>query len=209
MFARLSAVRVAVALLAIACVAAVGVRATDAAPIPAPVPVTVRSAIAFDERFSEDWDTAAGSFRVDARIPLDPADVATFDGDTYFDVSAGYFDFDGYLSDDPNWKPGDTSATFTDVGYDGDTQLVMKLKWTPTQLVVRVTAVTGDDIDPIISDDYSMDDSGRIADETEAEIELGNTDIWWDTLPCAGRVATWTVRGDDHSVVRMHGRAAQ
>lgn len=207
MIARTSRVVLPAALLAFVCVATLGGRRTDAAPKPLPVPV--RPVVVFNESYSSNPDTDAGRFVADARIPLDPADVATFDGDTYFDVSIGYFDFDGSLSDDPFWQPGDTTATFTDIGWDGDTQLVLRLRWTPTQLTVHAVAVTGDDIDPIASDDYAYDDSGAIDDATDAEIQFGNADVWWDTVPCAGRVRTWTAKGDDFSVVRTHGRATQ
>lgn len=194
-----------VALVACAVIASSG-GAVHAAGKSAP---PVRSVVQFVETYSEDDANEIGRFVMDARIPLDPADVATFDGDTYFDLSVGYFDFDGSLSDDPSWKPGKTSATFTDVGYDGDTQLVARLSWTPTQLVVHVTATTGDDIDPIASDDYAWDDTGAISDETDAEIEFGNADVSWDTLPIAGRVRTWSVKGSDFTTVRTHGRAVQ
>lgn len=169
----------------------------------------VRSVVQFVETYSEDDDTETGRFTMDARIPLDPADVATFDADTYFDLYVGYFDFDGYLSDDPFWKPGKTSATFTDVGWDGDTQLVARLWWSPTALNVHVVATTGDDIDPICSDDYAWDDTGVVADETDAEIEFGNSDVSWDVLPVAGRVRSWTTKAGDFSTVRTHGRAVQ
>ena len=209
MVAHTSIIRVT-ALAAFACVALLGGRTVAAAPKPASAPVAVRPVISFDESYLETPDTASGRFSVNARIPLDPADVATFAADTSFDVCVGYFDFSGELGDDPHWNPGDTSATLTEQSWDDSgTVLVAKLRWTPTQLIVRVTAMTGDDIDPIVSDDYSMDDTGRIDDETDAEITFGNADVSWDTVPLAGRVATWTAKGDDWSNVRTHGRAAQ
>ena len=203
---------VPVALLALAG-AAHGGKSLTGFGKPAPkAPPPVRPLVAFVESYVSNPDVEAGHFVLDTRIPLDPSDVATFDESTYFDVSVGYFDFGAYLSDDPNWKPGMTTATLTDVGYDGDTQLVARLRWTPTQLFVHVVAATGDDVDPIMSDDYAGDDTGPIADdpdiEPSAEIQLGNADVSFDAVPCAGRVVSWTTKaGDDFSVVKMHGRA--
>ena len=194
---------------ALACAAAFAVPAGAGHAAGKVVAPPVTSIVQFAETYAEDDENESGRFVLDARIPLDPADVATFDADTYFDLYVGYFDFDGYLSDDPFWKPGKTSATFTDVGWDGDVQLVARMKWTPTQLFVHVNAVTGDDVDPIVSDDYAWDDTGAFQDETDAEIEFGETDVSWDVVPLSGRVRTWTVRDSGFSTVRTRGRAAQ
>ncbi len=189
------------------CVALPG-GASRAAPKAPPRPVA--TVIAFDESYRSDPNVDAGRLSIDAKIPLDPADVATFDATTQFDVSVGGFDFGGSLADDPRWVPGRTSATFTDVGVDGNTELVTKLRWTPTQLVVHVVATTGDDVSAVIADGHAGDDTGPVADSTAAEITFGTADVSWNAVACAGRVRTWTSKaGDDYSTVHMRGRAAQ
>jgi hypothetical protein len=203
----MTAIRCSYAILA----SAVGIAAalgTEASARPARAPV--QPVISFSETYAETPNADGGHLVVDAKIPLDPADVATFDASTWFDIDVGYFSLDVQLADDPRWRPGMTTATFTDVGWDGATQLVAKIRWTPRQLIVHIDAITGDDVEPVVCDTYVEDDTSALADATEADIQFGDADIWWDTIPCAGRVVTRTsAYGDVYSNVRMHGRSAR
>jgi hypothetical protein len=197
-----------VALLALGAALPVGV--TSAAPRRVSAPP--RPTVAYVESYYSDPDTDAGRFVIDATIPLPSIDVSAAGGDRYFDISIGDFDFGGYLSDDPNWAPGKTTATLTDVGDAGDVQLVARLRWTSTRLTVRVVAVTGDDIQPIVCDTYAGDETAAINDpdmDPPADIEFGDVDVSWECVRSVGVVRSWTRHDDDFSSVRMHGRAAQ
>jgi hypothetical protein len=168
-----------------------------------------KTLVTFNEIYAVDADSASGKVRVEARIPVDPTVTAAFDASTPFSASLGGFSVSGVLGDDPSYVPGKSSATLTEDALDGSGRVLLaKIRWTDRQMIVRITSVTGGDRAPVIADTYSMEDSGPVYDNRAAQVSVGGVTANWDLMACAGHVYTWSWRGEDFSIVRMHGRAA-
>jgi hypothetical protein len=195
--------------LTLAASLAVAFAVLHGAPADAEAGSRTKTVITFNEIWAEDAGSAKGRVHVEARIPADPAVTEAFDASTPFDVSVGFFGFTGVLGDDPAYVPGATSATLTQEALDGSGRvLTAKIRWTPRQVIVRISGVTGADVSNVLADTYSMEDSGPVWDNLDAQVTVGGVSAAWDPLPCVGRVYTWSWRGEDFSIVRMHGRAA-
>jgi hypothetical protein len=166
--------------------------------------------------FSEIWHTSpavesgdsfglVGRFVVDAKMELDPEDVAAFAGDTWFTISLGNLQFADELGSDPEWTPGATSARLVETGDTGE-QLVAYLDWSSSRLVVHVEADTGDEVASVAAEGYFARDRRRIVDETAGEMSLGASFAGWHTVRYRGAVRAERKLGPGHAAVRIKGR---
>jgi hypothetical protein len=178
-------------------------------------PKPFRPSLTFSEFFRqtpEAWEAGAGGvaghLSLDARIPLDPADVATFDGETWFAIAVGGLEFDEELASDPEWSPGETSARLVARTEEGDEQVVAQLEWTSDRLAVHVEADIGDMVFGVAADEYTGEDPRRIKDETAGEIVFGNSFGGWHTVKSRVQVKRLPKLGPIHADVRAKGKGA-
>jgi hypothetical protein len=172
-----------------------------------------KASLTFSESFHQTPDAyefgeggVAGHLSLDAKIPLDPADVATFDGQTWFAIAVGGFELENDLASDPDWSPGETTARLVETTDEGVEQAEVLLEWTSDQLVVHVEADIGDMVYGVAADAYSAEDPKRLTDETAGEIAFGNSFGGWHTVKSRVTMKKLPKLGPIYADVRAKGK---
>lgn len=150
------------------------------------------------------------SFRINSGGTLTEEAIAAFTAATPFSLSVAGFQFDGVLGDDPRYRPGKTSATFTENAPDGTGRtrkaLTVKVSWVQGKLKINVTGTpvyAGD----LLTSGYQDTPTRRITDSTTAALTLGDYTQEFE-VAVTGKVTTREVRNGEFtlSTVKLSGK---
>jgi hypothetical protein len=180
---------------------------------------------------------SGGKFKVKAAIPVADStgafDPSQFNGTTPFDIKLGHYAFSGTLGDAAGYAPGSTKAIFTLTGSRCSSKNIndslscptkayekIKLRMTPKQVAVSISAITGSDADgnmhenPIDADNYDDSPTGTVTNTIPFQMNLDNLSVISNTLPVTGTVVTKSVTDksghqDTLSKVRLKGKLTE
>ncbi len=150
------------------------------------------------------------TFRISSGATLSEAEIAGFNTATPFSLSVAGFQFDGLLGDDPRYRPGKTSATFTESAPDGSGRtrktLTVTVNWAQGKLKITITGTpvyAGD----LLASGYQDTPTGRITDSTPATVSLGDYTQEFE-VAVTGKVTTREVRDGEFSLstVKLSGK---
>lgn len=138
----------------------------------------------------------SGTFKLTARLPLEGIDPATFDEETALTIELEDTFFDLVLGDDPNYRPGRTSAliTYSDIDDDGApvVYLSFQIRWNSKELTVKAEGLTPDFQDSLVAGSYMDDITHRFSDTGESAITVEDTTFYFD-VDYSGKVTSRTV----------------
>jgi hypothetical protein len=142
-----------------------------------------------------DYPTEAGKATIKGKISMDGIDTSKFDADTPFVIDAGGLHFEGVLRDDWQYTPGSTRFNVSYIQRDEDyanpiKYMTVAIKWNERQMIVKITALTPDYIDPIAADYYLWNTTAKIGDGVNAYFQFGDQVYAAFNVPYTGKVST-------------------
>lgn len=152
-------------------------------------------------RLQEDGDQVfepaeSGKFKLTARLPLEGIDPTTWDEETALTIELEDTLFDLVLGDDPNYRPGRTSAliTYSDLDDNGDpiVYLSFQVRWNTKELTLKAEGLTPEFQESILAGFYLDEISRRFEDTSEAAITVEDTTFYFD-VDYSGKVTSRTV----------------
>lgn len=139
---------------------------------------------------TETESVTLGQVTLEMEIPLDSAEGGEFGPSTPVVIKAGSLDFHSSLDKDPNFRAGDTSATFKITSGSSKTYSVLgtlNLRWDKKKLSVKINAKTPVGLHSVAAEDFLGNLRGEIDGESKVSVQFGSVESK-ATVPFHGKL---------------------
>jgi len=150
-------------------------------------------------------ETGRGTLKLSIDIPFSKEKSASFDATTPFSVKLGGFEFGSTLGSDPQYKPGQKTATLILAANSpsGNSRVILAttvLNWERDKLTVRIDADIPAGGKPVAAEDFLASLPGRVKAETTAQIQIADHKIDM-AVPFTGKVTRKAATGGTREIV--------